>query len=440
MLVNRMRCWIPKSWTRKLLLLGVGLLVVSGFWFARPGLVEYRLWRARRALKEREAQQALVYLEAAERLDANRAETHFWMARAYRRLGQYDQVHVHLDRAFELGHSVDQLKREELMTLAQNGQLSKAEPHLPKLLIDGGEDGPEICEAFVRGYLDAFQLDRAFELLDGWQADYPDDPQPHYFRGLFWEHELRFSDAADSFGRALELAPHRIDVRLHLARALRERHRYSEAVEHYRRCLEKKPDEPEALAGWGECLRAEGKLEEAREVFVRLLEKSPDDFHGRLAMGEIELHGGRPQQALRWLRAAAEQRPYDFKARYALAQALDKTGHPQQAREHFKFAAASEQAKLHVQALLSHLADEPNNVTYRYEIGTTLLKYGDPSVGAVWLRSVLDLKPDHRETHAALARYYSGQGDDAQAAKHRRLAQAARQDNRQIGPQGPPTP
>ena len=57
------------------------------------------------------------------------------------------------------------LKREELLTLAQTGQLSKAEPHLPKLLIDAREDGPEICEAFVRGYLDTFRLDRAFELL-----------------------------------------------------------------------------------------------------------------------------------------------------------------------------------------------------------------------------------------------------------------------------------
>ena len=420
-----MRYWIPKSRSPKFLLIGLGLLAVLGLFFARPGLLEYRLWQARRALNDREARQALVWLDAAERLDADCSDVHFFKARAYRRLGEYDKVGTALDRALRLGHSVDQAKREDLMTLAQNGQLSKAEPHLPKLLIDADEDGPEICEAFVRGYLNAFRVNSAFKLLDSWQADYPDDPQPHYCRGIFREYRKSWSEAADSFRRALELAPHRHDVRLHLARVLREQHQYQEAEEHYRQCLEKKTDEPEALAGLGECLRDEGKLEQAREVFARLLEGSPDHFDGRLAVGEMELDAGRPEEALRRLEPLADERPHDSNVRYALAKALSQAGQAERAREHFKFAAAAQEAKIRVESLLRRVIDEPSNVEGRYEIGTLLLKYGDASTGSSWLRSVLQFDPDHRATHAALADYYREQGNAALAAKHRRLAETA---------------
>lgn len=418
---------MPKK--RLVLLMGLGLLGVFCLWFARSGLLEYRLWQARRALEQREAQQALARLEAAERLDADCSEVHFWKARAYRRLGEYDKVRFSLDQARRLGHSVDELKREEVMTLAQNGQLAKAEPRLPELLIDAGRDGPEICEAFVRGYLDAFRLEQAFKLLDGWQADYPDDPQPHYFRGLFWEHQQSWLKAADSFRRALELAPQRCDVRLHLARVLREKYQYREAGEHYQLCLEKQPDDPEALAGWGKCLRDEGETERAREVFARLLEGSPDHFDGRLAMGKLELDAGHLQQALHWLEPTADERPYDFNVRFALAKALSQAGHPERAREHYEFAAASQEAKIRVESLLRRIANEPQNVECRYEIGQKLLTYGEPSIGVVWLRSVLELQPDHRLAHEALSHYYRKKGNDALAAKHRRLAGTARKDD-----------
>lgn len=422
-----MRDWIPKSRLWKSLLFGGAALVILGLCLARPALLEYRLWQARRALNDRDAQQALAWLESAEHLDANRSDVHFWKARAYRRLGLYDKVRSALDHAARLGHSIDQLKREDLMALAQSGQFSKAESHLPNLLMDAGQDGPEICEAFVRGYMNAFRLDRALELLDAWQVDYPDDPQPHFCRGVFRERQENWPEATEAFRRALELAPHRDDVRLHLAQVLREQRQYQEAEEHYRFCLERKPDEPEVLAGWGECLRDQRKLDQARQVFARLLERSPDHFDSRLAMGEIELDSSHAQQALRWLVPAADERPHNANVRFALANALSQSGQGEQAREHFEFAAASQTAKIRVQSLLPRVVDEPDNVEYRYEIGVNLLKYGEPSNGVVWLRSALEVDPDHRPAHTALADYYRDQGNDTLAARHRHLTKEARQ-------------
>ena len=418
-----MCCWMPKSRSRRNLLIGLGLVALLSCCFAPHGLLEYRLWQARRALSDRNTQQALVWLEWAERLDANRSDLHFWKARAYRHFGKYDKFQSCLDRALRLGCSIDRAKREELLTLAQSGQISKAEPYLPKLLVDAGEDGPEICEAFVTGYLNAFRVDRAFKLLDVWQADYPDDPQPHYCRGMFWERQENWAEASDSFRRAFALAPRRFDVRLHLARALRKQHQYKEAAQHYQFCLKVKPDAPDVLADWGQYLRDRGDTEQAHEVFARLLKEAPDYFDAQLAMGEMELDAGHPQEALQWLEPAAADRPYDCNVRHALGKALFETGQADRAKEHFEFAAGSQAAKARVGALLQRVVQDPNNVECRYEIGTTMLKFGVPSVGVVWLRSVLDIRPDHRPTHAALADYYRQQGNDALATAHRHLAE-----------------
>jgi Tfp pilus assembly protein PilF len=56
----------------------------------------------------------------------------------------------------------------------------------------------------------------------------------------------------------------------------------------------------------------------------------------------------------------------------------------------------------------------------RYEIGTTLLEFGTPELGAKWLRTVLELQPDHQGAHRALARYYEAQGDWQNALDYRR--------------------
>jgi tetratricopeptide (TPR) repeat protein len=392
---------------RRRLLLGLCLAFVAGLCLIQPCRVQYRLWQARQALARRDAKEALVRLERAECISPNSGETQFLMARAYRRLGQMDQVRARMTRASQLGYSRETLKREELLVLAQSGQISMAHPKMLALMMDPGPDAEDVYEAIVQGSLRTFQLGPALSALDAWEGDRPNSPEPHFYRGLVLAHQSEWSRAIASFRRALQLAPERHDIRLHLARALREHYQYREAIGQYRRCVEQN-DDPEGLLGWAMCLDAMGKSTEARERYLRLLDEVPDYCEARLAIGELDLSHGDAQQALHWLEPAAEQRPYELNIRLALAWALRCIGQPERARKHFEFAAKAKEASNRLRHLVRRLAKNPDNVELRCEIGATLLEYGPPSDGVVWLKSVLMLQPGHRRARALLADYYSG--------------------------------
>ncbi len=407
-----------------LAILAIGLAVAAGVFLAGPLSVRYRLRRARAALAERDAERAMRWLDEAERLDPDRGAIQFWKARAYRRLGRLDRMRTCLLRAREMGHSVEALQREELLALAQAGQVAPDAPEVSALMVDPGGDSLEIYEALVRGYLENYHVGPALVLLDGWEADYPDDPQSFFYRGMVHVHTGKWTEAAAAFRRALERAPGRYDVRLQLARALREDYQYREGLTHYRLCAEH-GGEPEALLGRGLCLEALGENDEARRTYLRLLDRVPDHYEALLALGKLDFSFGRIDESVRRLERAAAQRPYEVDARHSLAWALTAAGEKERAREHFEFAVEAQEAAYRVEYLIRRVDEEPSNTGLRYEIGATLLEYGQPSTGLGWLRSVLQLEPHHRLTHLALADWYARQGNESAAAEHRRLAAGA---------------
>ena len=411
-----------RRWT--LVVLGPCLVVVAGLFLTRPLLVEYRLGQARRALAERDAEEALVWLGRAERLDPHHGATHFWMARAYRRLGRPGEMQAHLLRALELGHPPEALKREELLSLTEAGQVPPNDPRLSAMMLDPGNDSLEIYEAVVRGHLENFHVGPALMMIDAWERDYPEDPQACFYRGLIRTHQSQWPEAVAAFRQALRLAPRRYDVRLHLAPALREDYQYREALAHYLRCIDSE-EHPEALFGWGKCLEALGESEQAREVYLRLLAKVPDHYEGNLALGKLDLSFGDAKEALPRLERAAKQRPYEVDVRHNLAWALAYTGEKERAREHFQFAVRAQESAMRVKNLSARVDAEPENVDLRFEIGAILMQYGQLSTALAWFHSALQLDPRHRPTHLALADYYAQRGNPGLAAEHRRLADGA---------------
>jgi len=416
-----MRYKLPISRRSTVLLLGLCLAVVAGLCSVRPIRVRHRIDQARRALAERDAEGALVWLGQAEQLDPDRGETQFWMARAYRRLGQAEPFRTHLVRAGEWGYPVEALDREKTLGLVQTGRLPPNDAALSALMLDPGDDALEIYEAVVRGYLETYHVGPALALLDAWQADYPDDPQSYFYRGLIWTHQEEWSKAADAFRQVLRTSPERYDARLPFARALREDYHYREALAHYRACLEEK-ETPEGLLGVGLCLEALGEDDEARETYHRLLSIAPDDYEGRLALGKLEFSVGNAEEAVGWLEPAAKQRPNEVDVRHTLAWALLAAGRKEEARQNFEFSVKAQEAAFRVKYLMRHADAHPENVELRYQLGALLLEYGQSATALGWLDSALQLDPYHAPTHAALADYYASQGNEAAAAEHRRLA------------------
>lgn len=410
----------------RFLALAVALFALLGL--GAPRLYfQFHLQQARAELRLRHAEAALTHLQAAKQVGSNYPELHFLLARAHRRLGRLDLARVHLERAWNSGFPVEYLQREQCLALAQAGQMAEAEPHLRRLLLNPGEDGAEICEAYVNGYFATYCFQQALGLLDAWQADFPNDPQPFVFRGVFAEHRGRELQAVEHYRSALRLDPENADVRLRLAKALSAINDHAAAEVHYRWLAERRPGDPEALVGVAESARASGDLDEGRILLRRVLDGHPDHAAGMLAMGRLELAADRPRQAVRWLTRGVAERPYDVGMRYALATALQAAGENERAKQHFEFVAAAQDALERARVLSDEVLMHPRDVQKRFEIGTILLQYSSPLEGAGWLQSVLKLQPDHVAAHQALAGYYQERGHSELAERHRKLAGSGRQ-------------
>jgi len=394
--------------------------------FARPLWQQYRLSMARKCLRTHKVDQALVWLEAAEAYDPDDAEVKFLMARVHRRQGAFELCQKHLREAWRLGFPVQRLNREQWLALAQSGQMDEAEPHLDELLADPQGDVREICEAYVAGYLRVYRFDPALKLLDAWQADFPRDPQPLFWRARIWEHTFADHKAVVLYRKAVEIAPYRTDLRRDLAVLLSERREFDEAEEHFRHCADDAPDDPDILAGWGNCLLEQRRTDRARRRLFQAVEKDPTHFDALYGLGRLELRVGKKQEALKWLRRAYKEDPKHSRMRFALASALQATGQTEAAKEHFQFFTDAKKALDEIDDLMGQVFDEPDLVEPRYQAGMKLMQYVSSVQGAIWLQSVLQLDPSHAPTHEALAVHYAEQGKPNLAKKHRRLAAEAR--------------
>jgi tetratricopeptide (TPR) repeat protein len=404
-----------RSW--KLMLVASFLLLAFGVGFSRPIAYQYRLWRVRRAIQHRDPKQALNWIDQAEQAHGESGELHFLRARASRRLEAYETTLESLRQSRQLGYPAEALDHETLLVMAESAQLGNTDPRLQELLTNTEGDVREIYEALVKGYFRLYDLGPASLVLDIWEQDYPKDPQPRVFRGLLSEHDKNWANAESWFRIATELARDRTDIRLHLAKALREQRRYQESSGHYRFVLQQE-ESTEAYFGLGKCLQARGTLKQAREEFLNGLEEDPDSFDCLLALGELEVDAGKGESALLWLERAKQLKPRDYEVRYAIAKALLFTGQDRRARLHFQFASDARMALNRVKAFREHVAAHPEDAETRYKIGAALLAFGEVSEAIRWLRSVFQYAPNHSGAHRALSNYYLQNGGDEIAAKH----------------------
>jgi tetratricopeptide (TPR) repeat protein len=407
----------------RLALLCVAMIALPVAVFWTPWLIaQYDLRQARAALQRFDTDSALPWLQRSERWEPGDAETHFLLARACRRKGQFDDMAKHLEEAGRLGFPAARIERERRLAVAQTGRVHDVYGYLPGMLASPDDDGPEICAAYVSGCCLSFDFGSANAVLDAWSADYPEQPEPHFRRGNLWYAQKEWVNAADAYSRCLELEPSRIKARLSLADCLLKMSEPEKAEPHFRRCLKEAPGNLEAWVGWGSCLLTLGRTEEARTALQHVVEASPGDFEARRQLGELELQLGRPQAALKWVEPLAEKWPEDTSVANVMAQGLQEIGKVEEAKPYWKAVRRNEELLSRLEELTREIKRNPTDVGLRYEIGTLLIRYRSREDGVGWLQSVLQYDPNHLGAHRALAEYYAKVGDAKLAEQHRRFA------------------
>jgi tetratricopeptide (TPR) repeat protein len=410
---------------RRVLMWGILVVVVVAIVLGwRPVTELYIRSQATAALNDRDGERALQLLEPALRRWPTNAEFHYLTARAQRRRGELLQAREHLQRSWELGHPVVQLQREQWLAMAQAGQLREAAPHLAGLLMNAGEDGWEVCEAYAAGYILACRFDEAQQILEAWKRDFPDDAQPYYFEGRWFDSARATARAVEAYREALRLDPQRDDVRRHLAACLVKLHQYEEASSLLESLLKASPTDADLLNDWATCLLEQGDADEAESAVTKALQANPQHAGSRLTRARIASFSGDYEAAVEILAPIAAERPYDVEARYALAMALQAVGRQDEAAGELAFAAEGREALSRVQGWLDRLQKEPRNAELRYQIGEVLSRYHSSSEGADWLRSVLDVDPQHREALQALVDYHRSAGHHELSDTYARQLQA----------------
>jgi len=221
-------------------------------------------------------------------------------------------------------------------------------------------------------------------------------------------------EAVASYRKGLELATNETGraetttdttgMRCRLAEVLLEQHNYQEADQLLQQCARENPERAEVLYTQANSFFQQGKGEEAIEKLERLLAQVPTHFEAHRLLAEIASAEGRFELALDHSREAVKQRPYDTTAHNTLGNALLVLGKPDSAKAHLEYVAAAESSLGRMERQLRQVVDDPTNTQLRYEIGKTLLQYGSPADGLKWIRSVLEIDPEHQLARQALPR------------------------------------
>jgi Tfp pilus assembly protein PilF len=352
---------------------------------------------AMKALKQRDANAALGWLNWAERLGTDKGTIAIARNRAFLQLGQFEKVREQLLLANTLGVSRQRIQREEWLAFALSGQMEIAEPHLSDLLVSQDIPVGETCAAYAAGFLLTARPGEALQLIEAWLKDEPDAHQAYYLRGQTHASVKQFAAAETAFHQALKLAPTRTDVLLALAESLLELQRPKEAQPYFERAAETHnfADADRARIGWARAARRQGDSATAEQLLTEITLRSPERAEVWEELGRAQFDRGATGDAIRSLEKSVAIQPATVSARQALGTMLAAAGRGEEAQPHLDYTAQAV-ADLERLRLLEDSAEKsPRDVETRWEIADLYRRYDTPDQAMAWARSVLLLEPAH---------------------------------------------
>src|SRR5437667_1363349 len=202
-------------------LLAVLILLGGAGWVGSRHLWAQRHFQSAQAAADRRAfAKALEHLAVCRRLWPDSGAVHFLAARTARRAGDFELAQEYLRNSKRVGYEPKALELEWALLGAQRGHFAEQEPFLWALVEQGHADRTVILEVLIDGYLQHFNLLRAYRCLDLYLEQEPDSFQAWVGRGHVGERLFSWADAVKSYQRAVDLRPEDHQARLRLAKAL----------------------------------------------------------------------------------------------------------------------------------------------------------------------------------------------------------------------------
>jgi tetratricopeptide (TPR) repeat protein len=372
------------------------------------------MWRqiaaARQSLSSGHPEVALPVLRRSAASAPDNAEVHYLLAVAERRSGHLDRVSSPLQRAEKLGWTKEDIERQALLVVTQNGNVDATDAPLKKIMIRGVSDeaAEEIYEALAIGYLKTYRLKEAWECLDSWSGWQPQAIFPKFWRADIC-HRINNRPGEEREYRAiLAIDPMHVESRRRLADLLKDTSRVEEARQEYDRCLQGGQVTPGVLIGLAECHRRLAQAESAVPLLKQALDQElTADQHASVLfeLGQIAADEGRFHEAMTSLEEAMQLAPYQASILYALSQACARTGDEARSRQLAERSERIRSQSLRVEEITHQLLKTPRNADLRYEAGKIMMDLGMKKDGAGWLQTAIQIQPDHQLAREALDAY-----------------------------------
>jgi predicted Zn-dependent protease len=408
--------------------LGVlALLVLIGLAAGVAGLFlwfDHHLAAARRAVERRHNGPAIEHLRACRRLRPDHPEVLLLSARTARCSGAVDEAELLLDRSWQLYGDEEETVLERLLLRAARGELESTAPLLQGRIDRDDPAAPLAREALVAGLLHRFRLNEADRQLHCWRAHDPASTTALLWHGKLAEEREQNSEALLAYRSLLELDPEHDEARLRLTTILVHLRQGSEALPHLEYLHRRLPDSAEVLVQLAQALDLLGRPGEARAALDNCLRRHPDDPAALAERGRIARRDGDSRQAEEDLHRAVRLDPGNLAAHYQYHLALGQNRKKEEAATELDAIHKIEADVQRIQELVhGRLQQTPDDPALHHEIALIALRAGLPKQAHRWLRSALQLDPNHLLTHRALAVYYHQIGNPILSARHRALAQ-----------------
>ena len=229
--------------------------------------VRWLIRRADRARERRDYAVAARFYQKALALDHRRTETRLQLGQMFKELARFSEA----EAAFR-------------QVLAQSPNHREAHLQLAQLLtLLGRRDEASLAYSVVEETRRAFAAtaQRRVIATPSPSAISPggsDAVGEHVREGDRHRDARQFAAAAEAYGRALELAPHRADLRIQYGNMLKDAGHVIEAEAAYREALAQRPDDPEIHLQLGHALKLQGKRAEALDAYRSAARAQPRSF------------------------------------------------------------------------------------------------------------------------------------------------------------------
>lgn len=427
-------------------------VLIGVFWFTGV-LAQWPFMRADYHMAMRNHGEAIRWSQWARSLNGDGGRVEWIQARVSRRWNDFEAMERHLVAGLANGLDVSTAQRERTLATAQSGRLDEVRQQMQQWIAAPGNDVADIADAYAAGLNAYGRTKEAKLILVVWSADCPNDPKPHLELARIAEAQSRPDDAGSGFRQALELNPNYPPALYAMAQWHAEHRQPQQALALLEQCRRQDPQSGLAVDGLAaSCHRVLGELEQAREMLERVLRSREQNIEraylrvsvrpvrGRAEyeMGMLEFAQQEYATAAGYFRLAIRQAGEYNDAEFQLGNALSRLGQTAEAQEILDRVINRREKLATLEPFAARLAQDPDDVEARFQMGAVLLESGHAERGLFHLNSVLANVPDHAAAHRRLADYYAAHQSDK--PEYAELAEQHRQILASISPSAPPAP